>query len=183
MELTKGAPRVRAEHEHDYVEWVRASLPRLHRVAYRVLGDGDRADDAVQNALVALYRRWPRIHQVEHLDAYAHTMVVNACLADGRRLWSRVLLRPAAPDTEARGGSSQVDDRMLIRQALRRLPEPQRVVVILRFLCDLPVAEVARTLNCSEGTVKSRTSHGLRALRAALDLPETDREKGPSGVR
>ena len=52
---------MRAEQERDHVEFVRSRIPRLHRVAYLVLGDRDRADDAVQNALTVLYRRWPRM--------------------------------------------------------------------------------------------------------------------------
>jgi RNA polymerase sigma-70 factor (sigma-E family) len=159
---------LRTDEEHEYVQYVRSRLPRLHRVAYLVLGDGDRADDAVQDALTVLYRRWGRLAEVDSLDAYVHTMVVRACLAYRRRTWSRVVLRGAAPDRAVESGSAAVDDRVILRQALYRLPPRQRVVVILRFLCDLSVADVARVLGCSEGTVKSRTHHGLRGLRTAL---------------
>jgi RNA polymerase sigma-70 factor (sigma-E family) len=162
---------LRADQEQDYVQYVRSRLPRLHRVAYLVLGDGDRADDAVQDALTVLYRRWTRLAEVASLDAYVHTMVVRACLAYRRRGWSRVLLRAEAPDTAVEPAGGQVDDRLVLRRALDRLPARQRAVVILRYLCDLPVAEVAAVLGCSEGTVKSRTFHGLRALREALGGP------------
>ena len=60
MELTKGAPRVRAEHEHDYVEWVRASLPRLHRVAYRVLGPRDPDSLRTRAELARVYHQLGR---------------------------------------------------------------------------------------------------------------------------
>jgi RNA polymerase sigma-70 factor (sigma-E family) len=160
---------VRAEQEHDYVEYVRSRIPRLHRVAYLILGDADRADDAVQDALSVLYRRWTRIAEVEHLDAYVHTMLVRACLADRRRPWARVVLTGAPPDTPAPDGDARrVDDALLVRQALFRLPERQRVVVTLRFLCDLSVAEVAKILGRSEGTIKSRTAYALAALRQVL---------------
>ena len=159
---------MRSDPEDEYVAYVRSRLPRLHRVAYLVLGDGDRADDAVQDALTVLYRRWGRLTEVSNLDAYVHTMVVRACLAYQRRGWSRVLLRAEPPDSAVPEGGGAVDDRLLVRQALGRLPERQRVAVILRFLCDLPVAEVAQVLGCSEGTVKSRTHHALRTLRTAL---------------
>ncbi|GAA3265295.1 SigE family RNA polymerase sigma factor [Dactylosporangium vinaceum] len=154
--------------EQDYVAYVEARLPSLRRVARLVVGDGHRADDAVQDALSVLYRRWGRLTDVANLDAYVHTMVVRACLSYRRHRWARVLLRDDPPDTPVESGSRQVDEWLTLRAALHRLPEAQRMVVILRYLCDMPVAEVAKVLKCSEGTVKSRTHHGLQGLRSAL---------------
>jgi RNA polymerase sigma-70 factor (sigma-E family) len=159
---------LRTEQEHEYVEYVRSRLPVLRRAAYLVLGDADRADDAVQDALAVLYRKWGRLAEVTSMDAYVHTMVVRACLTYQRRSWSRVLLRGDPPDVPVESGSGRVDERLLVRAALGQLPLRQRMAVILRYLCDLPVADVAQVLGCSEGTVKSRTHHGLRALRAVL---------------
>ncbi|MET8909447.1 SigE family RNA polymerase sigma factor [Micromonospora sp. NPDC004551] len=159
---------MRTEQEHEYVEYVQSRLSSLRRTAYLVLGDGDRADDAVQDALTVLYRRWGRLTDVASMDAYVHTMVVRACLTYRRRSWSQVLLRGDPPDSAVESGSGRVDDRLVVREALGRLPVRQRMAVILRYLCDLPVSDVAHVLGCSEGTVKSRTYHGLRALRAAL---------------
>lgn len=159
---------MRPEQEQDYVDYVKARIPRLHRVAYLLCGDGDRADDAVQTALTTLYVRWSRMHHVTNLDAYVHTMVVRACLSEQRRAWSRVLLRDREPEL-ADNADPLVEERLLLRAALRRLPERQRTVLVLRFLCDLSVAEVAELLGRAEGTVKSQTSHGLRSLRALLD--------------
>lgn len=161
---------MRVGDEDEYVEYVRAQLPRLHRVAWLVLGDRGRAEDAVQNALTSLYRRWGRRGEVENLDAYVHSMVVRACLSDQRRPWTRVFLRDTAPDVAVDGDAGRVDDRLLVGQALRRLPERQRIVVVLRFLCDMPVADVARVLGRSEGTVKAQTSTALRTLRELFDV-------------
>ena len=136
--------------EQDYVEFVRARIPRLHRIAYQLLGDGDRADDSVQNTLATLYGRWPKLDNVDNLDAYVCTMVVRSCLADRRRSWSRVLLREVPPDRPVQQPDHEVEQRLLLRAALRSLPERQRSVLALRFLCDLPVSEVARLLNRSE---------------------------------
>ncbi|MFG2043892.1 SigE family RNA polymerase sigma factor [Dactylosporangium sp. NPDC048998] len=162
---------MQVDDEHEYVEYVRLRLPRLHRVAYLVLGDEHRAQDAVQNALTTLYRRWSRRGQVDNLDAYVHTMVVRACLADQRRPWASVFLRAEAPDTEVAESGGLVDERLAIRQALRCLPERQRIVVVLRFLCDMSIADVAATLGRSENTVKSHTAAALRTLRDAFEPP------------
>ncbi|WP_327011409.1 SigE family RNA polymerase sigma factor [Dactylosporangium sp. NBC_01737] len=160
---------MRPDREHDFSQYAQARIPRLHRVAFQLLGDRDRADDAVQNTLTVLYQRWTRMHDVQHLDAYVHTMLVRSCLSDHRRWWSKVQLRETTPDVPVAADDPLVDQRMMLRAALRRLPEGQRTVLVLRFLCDLPVAEVARLMNRSEGTVKRQTFSGLGNLRKLLD--------------
>ncbi|WP_433604021.1 SigE family RNA polymerase sigma factor [Dactylosporangium sp. CA-139114] len=160
---------MRVDDEREYVEYVRAHLPRPHRVAVLVLGDRDRAEDAVQNALTTLYRRWSKRGEVASLDAYVHSMVVRACLSDQRRPWARVFLRGSPPDREVDAATGAVDDRLAVRQALRRLPERQRLVVALRFLCDMSVADVAQVLGRSEGTIKAQTSVALRTLRELFE--------------
>ncbi|MGI5241746.1 SigE family RNA polymerase sigma factor [Dactylosporangium sp. CA-139066] len=164
---------MRSHLEHDYTQYVAARLPRLHTIAYQLIGDRHRADDAVQDALTALYQRWGRIREVNNLDAYVHTMVVRAVLSDRRRFWARVQLWGSPPEEPAGPPEHPaVEQRMVLRQALRALPEGQRTVLVLRFLCDLPVEEVAAVLGLSEGTVKSQTSHGLKALRRLAVLKD-----------
>lgn len=171
---------VRPDLEHDYTQYVAARLPRLHTIAYRLLGDGHRADDAVQEALTALYQRWPRLREVRNLDAYVHTMVVRAVLSDRRRFWARVQLWAGGPPEPDPGppGEPAVEHRLVLRHALRQLPEGQRTVLALRFLCDLPVQDVAAALGVSDGTVKSQTFNGLKALRRLLGDSEFSALKG-----
>ncbi|GAA3286375.1 SigE family RNA polymerase sigma factor [Dactylosporangium vinaceum] len=163
---------MRPDLEHDYTQYVTARLPRLHRVAYQLVGDPHRADDAVQDALTTLYQKWARVREVANLDAYVHTMVVRAALADRRRLWSKVLLWDRPPDAVRAADGPDVERHVVLRDALRAIPEGQRTVLVLRFLCDLSVEEVAAVLGRSEGTVKSQTSHGIRALRRLLHVED-----------
>lgn len=170
---------MRPDLEHDYTQYVAARLPRLHSIAYQMLGDRHRADDAVQDVLTVLYQRWGRMREVRNLDAYVHTMVVRAVLSDRRRFWARVQLWASPPDDSTGPPTDpEVEQRMVLRQALRALPEGQRTVIVLRFLCDLPVDEVAAVLGRSEGTVKSQTSHGLRSLRRLLDVSDFSALRG-----
>lgn len=153
--------------EQEYVEYVTARLPRLRRLAYALCGDEDQADDLVQETVTKLYLHWSRMAGVTHLDAYARKVLVRTFLDGQRKGWWRVLLFGAVPDVgfaEEHGA----DDRTVLRNALAKLPPRQRAVLVLRFLHDLSVREVAELLGCTEGTVKSQTSHGLTTLRRLL---------------
>ena len=152
----------------EYLTYVRGRAPALHRVAFLLSGDEYQADDLVQETVTKLYARWPRIAGVDNLDAYVHTMLVRTFLDDRRRGWWKVrLLGTATPDRVA-GPEPAYEERAVLRGALAQVPPRQQAVLVLRFLCDQPVAEVARALGCTEGTVKSQTAHGLAALRRIL---------------
>ncbi|MFI5832608.1 SigE family RNA polymerase sigma factor [Micromonospora sp. NPDC051300] len=153
--------------EQEYIEYVSARLPALHRLAYGLSGDLHQADDLVQETVTRLFQRWSRVARAEHRDAYVHSVVVRLFLDGRRKGWWRVRLFGSPPDVssfEDRGA----DDRTVLRAALARVPPRQRAVLVLRFLHDLPVEEVARIMNCSPGTVKSQTAHGLAAMRRLL---------------
>ncbi|MET7394570.1 SigE family RNA polymerase sigma factor [Dactylosporangium sp. NPDC005572] len=151
----------------EYVEYVTARLPVLRRLAYSLTGDSHRADDLVQQTITTMFVRWSRIRQAEHLDRYVRSMLVNAFVDERRLSWARVRLFAEPPPTVAPEPDS-VEDRSVLRDALAQVPRRQRAVLVLRFIHDLPVAEVADILGISAGTVKSQTSHGLAALRRLL---------------
>jgi RNA polymerase sigma-70 factor (sigma-E family) len=154
--------------EQEYVEYVRARLARLHRMAYLLCGDASRADDIVQSALTTLYVRWRHIRGADSIDAYVHTMVVRTFLGEKRRAWDRVRLVPATPDRPESSMEPGVLERLHVQAALRRLSPRQQAVLVLRFMLDMSVADVAKVLGCAEGTVKSQTANGLVALRKVL---------------
>ena len=163
---------MRADSEAEYVEYVTARLAALHRAAFLLCGgDTDRADDVVQATITRLYQRWRQASRADNLDAYVHRMLVHTFVDEKRRAWSKVRLLPWTVDSLA-GVEPQadVDDRNTLVAALRTLPPRQRAVLVLRFLLDRPVEEVAEILGCSEGTVKSQTSRGLAVLRELLVL-------------
>jgi RNA polymerase sigma-70 factor (sigma-E family) len=154
----------------EYIAYVNGRIPALRRVAYLLSGDEHEADDLVQETVTKLYARWSRLAGVENLDGYVHTMLVRTFLDDKRRGWWKVRLFGAAPEPPPwRDGASE--DRVVLRAALSQVPPRQQAVLVLRFLCDRPVSDVARILGCSEGTVKSQTSHGLATLRKLLPGP------------
>ncbi|SDT66224.1 SigE family RNA polymerase sigma factor [Actinoplanes derwentensis] len=149
-----------------YLEYVHGRATELRRTAYLLCGDTHQADDFVQETLTKLYARWPRIGRVDNVDAYVHTMLVRVFLDDRRRGWWKVRLLTGQDEPPPVTGNPE--DRPAVRAALARLPARQQAVLVLRYLCDKPVREVAELLKCSEGTVKSQTSHGLTRLRTLL---------------
>jgi RNA polymerase sigma-70 factor (sigma-E family) len=156
--------------ESGFTEYVTTRAAWLRKVAYLLCGDWHRADDLVQSAITRLYANWPRASRADNLDGYARRTLVNTFLAEQRTSWwRRVDLHGADQERPAPG--SDVDAALDLRAALDRLPARQRATVVLRYFCDLPVADTARALGCSEGTVKSQTAKAVDALRELLREP------------
>nr|WP_296069587.1 SigE family RNA polymerase sigma factor [uncultured Actinoplanes sp.] len=158
---------MRDDSEQEYVDYVTARIPALRRLAYVLTGDGHRADDLVQQTITTLYLKWHRARAADNLDAYVRTMLVRTYVDERRLAWSRVRLFRETPEP-APFEASGAEEREVLRAALRRVPRRQRAVLVLRFFYDLSVDDVAATLGCSAGTVKSQTSRGLTALRSLL---------------
>jgi RNA polymerase sigma-70 factor (sigma-E family) len=159
---------VRGDQERQFVEFVTMRMSAWRRLARLLCGDWHRADDVVQETITSLYVHWRRACAADDIDRYARRMLVNAFLAERRRPWSRVHLTPDLPDKPMPEGSV-AEDRDLLQTVLPQVPARQRAAVVLRFLYDLPVSEVAQILGCSTGTVKSQTARGLATLRSLLD--------------
>lgn len=159
-----------ADLEREYVEYVTVHLPALHRVARLLCRDRHRADDIVQTTITKLYIHWKRAKAASNLDAYVRTMLVRAFLSEQRLSWAKVRLFGSAQEIPGTPSvhSPDVETRDLVHTALSRVAPKQRAVLVLRFLCDLPVTEVAQILGCSPGNVTSLTTHGLKRLRALL---------------
>lgn len=156
--------------ESAYREFFAARQRSLMRTAYAVLGSWPAAEDAVQASFTQLYVHWPRI-QSGAVDAYARRTVVNTCF----RMAKQRNREPAfgeLPDRPVAGPESGLE-RLDLMRALAGLSPRDRAVVALRFLDDLPVAEVARILDLPEGTVKSQTARALDRLQAVLAAPQT----------
>ncbi len=149
---------------------VAAAVHRLLPIAYRILRDAGRAEDAVQVALLDAWRDLPRLRDPDRFEAWLRRLLVNACYDEARRertfraSLTVIPLEPASADA-----SADVADRDQLERAFRRLPVDHRTVVVLHHYADLPVAEVASTLGIPIGTVKSRLHHAMRGLKAAVE--------------
>jgi len=135
-----------------------------YRVAFRLLGDREEASDVAQEALARASLRWARLVAAGDPVPWVVRVAANLALDRWRRL--RVASRHAAALVEPTTDS--MAERVDLHRALSALPRRQRDVVVLRYVADLPEAEVASALGCSVGTVKTHASRGLASLRAAL---------------
>ncbi|AGZ43914.1 SigE family RNA polymerase sigma factor [Actinoplanes friuliensis] len=155
--------------DEPYVGYVTARLPALQRAAFLLCGgDAHQADDVVQATITRLYQHWKRVSRSDNVDAYVHRMLVHAVIDSKRHSWSRVQLVGRPPEATGHDPHAGVDERGSLVAALRSLPPRQRAVLVMRFLLDRPIDEVAEALDCSVGTVKSQSSRGLDALRSML---------------
>jgi RNA polymerase sigma-70 factor (sigma-E family) len=154
----------------DYLAYVTARTTWLRRVAYLLTHDWHDADELVQATITRLYVHWRRVRSADDIDAYVRRMLVNGFLEERRSRWGLRLLRwPQPPDTAV--DPPDLDTVLTVRAALAGVPPRQRAVLVLRYYCDLSIADTAAALSCSEGTVKSLTWHGLSALRRRLGSP------------
>jgi RNA polymerase sigma-70 factor (sigma-E family) len=152
--------------ERAFAEYFRARRDTVRRTAYLLCGDWHRADDHAQSAFVALHRHWHRIRDPQARDAWVRKTLVRAVVDESRRPWRRERSTDRTPDVAR--SDADVATRTTLVDALRGVPARQRAVLVLRYLEGLDVAGTAAALGCSEGTVKSQTSHGLAALRGIL---------------
>jgi RNA polymerase sigma-70 factor (ECF subfamily) len=140
-------------------------------VAFRILRDTDRADDAVQASLIAAWRDLRALRDPDRFEPWLHRILIRECYAEARRRrrWSADLhILPTEVPVDA-GGYQAVNDRDELDRAFRRLTVEQRAVVVLFHYLDLPMAEVAERVGVPIGTVKSRLYHATRAMRASME--------------
>ncbi|MEU8224746.1 SigE family RNA polymerase sigma factor [Kribbella sp. NPDC048915] len=143
-------------------EFYSAHQPRLVGVIALLTGSRAEAEDIVQEAFVRLVPRWAKVSRYEAPEAWVRLVAVRLAAnrhRDGNRFAKLFHQMPAGhvPDP-AEGFSGDLE------RALAGLPMPTRQVVVLHYVCDLSVAQVADTLGIAEGTVKSRLSRARDAL-------------------
>ena len=159
--------------DHDaFTRLVDGSVDRLYTVANIILRDADRAQDAVQEALVSAWRDLPALRDPEAWDAWLYRLTVWSSYRQARRERRRTLVElQAMPDA----GIDHIGDVALpvverdrLERELGRLSIDQRAVIVTHFYLGCPISEAAEILGVPVGTVKSRLNRALEALRDAF---------------
>ena len=152
---------------------------RCYAIAYRILRDAERAQDAVQQAFLLAWRELPKLRDAERFEVWLHRLLVNACYEEFRRYrrWSENVRTlpvdgPGGPDE-----TIAIDDRDALDRAFRRLSPEHRSVVILHHHAGFPLASIAEVAGVPLGTVKSRLHYATRILRDALAVDRVEIRK------
>jgi len=153
--------------DKDFAEFVAARWTALYRLAYLLTASPTVAEDLLQTSLEKAYVRWPRIVGMEYAEAYVRRMIANTYLSGRRRAWVREEPCDRMPETTSSSEGALLD-RALLWPLVCALPARQRAVIVLRYYEDMSEAEIASTLGCAPGTVKSQSSAAMKALRRAL---------------
>lgn len=167
----------------EYEEFVAATWNRMVRYAHALTGSRGDAEDAVQTAYAKVYSHWRRIERADHPDAYVRRMVTNEVTNGWRRRWRHVeRSTDELPELSSPSHDDSVVTAELLWQLLQRLSPRQRAVIVLRYYEDLSEREIAETLGISTGTVKSRASKAMQALRAHIDYCDVLDSARPEGT-
>jgi RNA polymerase sigma-70 factor (sigma-E family) len=176
----------RRSRDEQFTAFVTEHQADLLRTAWLLCGDGHRAEELTQQALVRTYVAWARVAAGDP-SAYARRVLANLRTDTWRRRRHEVLVPPEnLPDRAVQPGTAssrdtaddQADHDELVR-ALATLSSRQRRIVVLRYFVGLPEADVATDLGVSVGTVKSTASRALAQLRASLCDPSQPSVRSP----
>ncbi|HEV2887816.1 MAG TPA: SigE family RNA polymerase sigma factor [Jatrophihabitans sp.] len=148
----------------------------LTRFAYLVSGDRNRADDLVQDVLLAMHRRFGARLEIEQPVAYARRAIVNANISFNRRRSSTEVLTATDLDRPVTDDPGSDD----LWSLLAGLPHRQRVVLVMRYYLGYSDGEIAGTLGCRRGTVRSLASRALAELRTSDDIHLLSPSDSPS---
>jgi RNA polymerase sigma-70 factor (sigma-E family) len=150
-----------------FTELYQGCYRRLVLTAYAMTGDLGTAEEITQEAFTVAYGRRGRVSRTDSPEAWLRTVVVNLARRRFRRkaMLDRILHRESA---QTPPGDSPIGEHLDLHVAIRRLDEDLRSVVVLHYLADLPVNEVAAILDIPTGTVKSRLARARTALAARL---------------
>jgi RNA polymerase sigma-70 factor (sigma-E family) len=140
----------------------------LARLALLMLGDGDAAQDVVQDAFFGLYRRWDKLASADAAPAYLRASVLNGCRTALKRRSRPALHAAEEPLESAEETIVHTEEQRAVLAAVRRLPARRREALVLRYYLDMTEDQAAQVMGVSRGTVKSATSRALAAVGRML---------------
>jgi RNA polymerase sigma-70 factor (ECF subfamily) len=152
-------------------------VDRVHRICYRIVLDPSQVQDCVQEVWLKVFRKLGRFRCDKSFAAWLNSVTANTAI-DYYRKWIRQRkhinsggIHPGTAAADENPGNRQLDSALIqerIRDALETISVNQRTAFILRYYEDMTIAEIAQTLGCTEGAVRTHIRRSLLALRAKL---------------
>ncbi|MCG8310893.1 MAG: RNA polymerase sigma factor [Cytophagales bacterium] len=167
--------------EHAYGKLVGLWFKRIYNFALKYFGDHDYAMEATQQTFIAVYQKIDRLKDVDSFKYWLYKIALNYCREEDRRQkrkkWYSIFMDEDVRDVESNYGLPEYEYQKqekeeMIADILRRLPEEQKTVIIMKEFEGLKFREISETLNISENTAKSRLYYGLKAMRKILEKSE-----------
>lgn len=140
----------------DFDDFYAANFDRVRRAMTLCFRDPSLAEDVTQDAFYRALRKWPMINQHEHLEGWVMLSALNRGRDVARRTSRHRVKSPLLTDTrDSEAGHKAVEDRMVVTDLLAGLSDRQRQALVLRYVSQLTIPEMATAMGCAEGTVKS----------------------------
>jgi RNA polymerase sigma-70 factor (ECF subfamily) len=176
---TRLVERARAGDDVAFSELVDLDGDRCYAIAYRILRDGERAQDAVQQAFLLAWRELPRLRDPDRFEVWLHRLVVNACYEEFRRYrrWSANVRMLPVDGPSTADTTVSIDERDALERAFQTLSPEHRAVVVLHHHAGFPLTSIAEVAGIPLGTVKSRLHYATRILRDALAADHVESRK------
>jgi len=159
--------RVETETESAFAWLFRDEYPAIVRTAYLMLGDREAAEDVAQEAFVRLYARWRKVSRYDRPGAWVRRVAIREA-SRARRRPRALALVPEQP------GAAEAPADLDLRRALLSLPPNQRAAVVLHYLEDLPLSQVAELMGVATSTAKVHLHRARKRLALLLGEETND---------
>lgn len=154
--------------EQTFEQRIRRLQHRMYRVAVSILWNDEDAADAIQEAVLRAWQKRRALRDEGAFDVWLMRILLNEC----RNIQRKIRYRALPLEESVAGAVSEPPDTGL-QEALRRVPEKQRVALLLHHLDGYSIADIARMLRLPESTVRGRIYEGRKRLKALLEEART----------
>lgn len=166
MDTHELVKRALAQDKTAFLALINPIQQQLYRIAWSYMGNQDDSLDMVQNAIERIFTRLHTLREPQYFRTWAVRILINECKSHLKKQRREV---PGEVDTEISPDlTGSVNNRLDLDTALSALGEKNREVLVLRYIKDYSIREIAEILECPLGTVKSRIHHGLAQLRREM---------------
>lgn len=156
----------------EFINAIEPLIPIAHRLAYGMLRSRDEATDVVQDAILNAWRHRSSLREDSEIRPWFLAVVANQCRQAVRGRWWSVIRRPDLSSVSRAEGGIEIDDVHSLRQGLLKLPDRDRLVLVLRYYLDLSFADLGSTLRISPQAARVRVHRALSRLRPMMEIPE-----------